>query len=460
MLQGASILVVDDERSMREFLEILLDRQGCSVTLAEGGKRAQELIDTEAYDVVITDLKMPNVSGLDVLASAQRQQPDAEVIMITAFASTETAIQAMKDGAYDYLTKPFKVDEILVTIERALEKRRLVRDNASLRQQLVGHFQLNELVGRSDAMQQIFSLIRKIAPTPTSVLISGESGTGKELVARAIHAQSHVAEGPFVAVNCGAIPDALIESELFGHKRGAFTGAAEEHQGLFVAANSGTLFLDEIAELPPPMQVKLLRALQERRIKVVGDTRERPIDVRVIAATNRDLDEEVAAGRFRTDLFYRLNVIPVHVPPLRDHREDIPLLTEHFLQKFVARTNRDVTGLTPDALSLLYNYHFPGNVRELENLVERAVTLATTSRVDASALPELNPTTPPVAAVTELPEGGLDLDRHIGAIEKDFLLAALARTTGNQTEAAQLLGMSLRSIRYRLAKYGINPHEG
>lgn len=454
MLKGAHILVVEDEQSMREFLEILLRRQGCEVSVAEGGKQGRELLDEREFDVVITDLKMPRVSGLDVLAHARKTAPGTEVIMVTAFASAETAIQAMRDGAYDYLTKPFKVDEILVTVERALEKRSLIRANAALRQELHDRYQLERLIGRSPGMQRVFELVRKVAPTRTSVLISGESGTGKELVARAIHALSDRKEGSFVPVNCGAIPDALMESELFGHVRGAFTGATHDKQGLFLAADGGTLFLDEIGELSLQMQVKLLRALQERRIKPVGGVAEQAVDVRVLAATNRELDEEVDAHRFRSDLFYRLNVIPLRLPPLRDRRDDIPLLTDAFLRKFAAQSGRAVRGLTPEALALLCNYHYPGNVRELENLIERAVTLSSDTLIDATTLPEISRT---VASgdTDALPDEGLDLDRHMGAIEQRLLLAALDRCAGNRTEAARILGISLRSLRYRLSKYGI-----
>jgi two-component system response regulator PilR (NtrC family) len=456
MLQGAAILVVDDERSMREFLEILLRQKGCEVTLAEGGQQARDQLDAREFDVVITDLKMPGVSGLEVLDHSRTRHPETEVIIVTAFATAETAIKAMKDGAYDYLTKPFKVDEIVVTVERALEKRTLLRDNATLRQQLDDRQKLHDLIGRSEPMQALFELIRKVGPARTSVLISGESGTGKELVARAIHAQSERADNPFIAVNCGAIPNALIESELFGHTRGAFTGATQAKTGLFNAADGGTLFLDEIAELDPSMQVKLLRVLQERRVKPVGGIDEVAVDVRVIAATNRDLDEEVEAQRFRSDLFYRLNVIPLTLPPLRSRPQDIPLLTEHFVRKFAAQSGRRIASLTPEAMELLCNYHYPGNVRELENLIERAVILATGPRVDESALPELSrPRLPANARPTTLPEAGLDLDRHIGEIEKELVLAALDRCDGNRTEAARLLGVSLRSIRYRLSKYGL-----
>ena len=455
MLHGARVLVVDDEQSMRELLELLLRRQSCTVDLATCARSADAFIQANEYDVVLTDLRMPDSSGLEVLAAVKARHPKTQVLILTAFATTETAVEAMKQGAYDYLIKPFKVDELLVTLERALEKRELIENNELLRQELSQSFQLDQLLGRSRPMQQIFSLVRKIAATKTSVLISGESGTGKELVARAIHALSDRPDAPFVPVNCGAIPDSLMESELFGHARGAFTGAHTDKAGLFRSANGGTIFLDEIGELGAPMQVKLLRALQEHRIKPVGVDTEVPLDLRVLAATNRELGDEVAAGRFRSDLYYRLNVIPLRVPPLRERRDDIPLMAEHFLRRFGAQQGRSVR-LTPEALALLARYHFPGNVRELENLIERAVTLASGREIDASSLPELSQR-PEEKGPDSLPATGLDLDAHMAQIERKMLLLALERTSGNRTEAARLLGMTLRSIRYRLAKYGIDP---
>lgn len=456
MLNGAKVLVVDDELSMREFLEILLTRQGCALTMASDGKDAIERIDTHAFDLIISDLKMPEVTGLDVLHHAKKKQPEAEVILVTAFATAETALKAIREGAYDYLTKPFKVEEILATLERAYEKRSLVRDNLNLRNQLKSTFKLDRLIGRSRHMQQVFELIRKVASSKTSILISGESGTGKELVARAIHSTGDRSNAPFVAVNCGAIPDTLMESELFGHEKGAFTGASQPKDGLFIAANKGTIFLDEIGELAPAMQVKLLRVLQERKVKPVGSTKEKDIDVRVITATNRDLDEEIEAQRFRPDLFYRLNVIPIAIPPLRDRRTDIPLLIEHFLMQFSAQSGQPKPEITPEALSLLSQYHYPGNVRELENLVERAFTLSTENRIDAQSLPELTKIPEQDCKNDDLlPETGIDLDKYLSAIEKRYILHAIKKTNGNRTEAARFLGMSTRSIRYRLSKFGL-----
>jgi two-component system response regulator PilR (NtrC family) len=454
----ANILVAEDERSMREFLEILLGRHDYHVVSAANGAEALQLIEKTEFDLVLTDLKMPKVGGLELLRESKRRCPATEVVVVTAFATTETAIEAMKVGAYDYLTKPFKVDEILVTVERALEKRSLVRDNAALREQLSGRYELEQLVGRSAPMQHVFEVVRRVAPTISSVLITGESGTGKELVARAIHALSARKAKAFVPVNCGAIPEALMESELFGHARGAFTGADSRKEGLFEAADGGTLFLDEIGELSPGLQVKLLRTLQEKAIKRVGDVSERRVDVRILAASNRDLEAEIGAGRFRSDLFYRLNVIPLHLPALRERPEDIPLLVERFIAKISVARGRRPPRMTPQALALLCRYRYPGNVRELENLIERAVTLTPNDQIDASALPELNngsSAKPEGPQLDILPDEGLDLDQHIGAIERALLLQALDRSEGGRTKAAKLLGLSLRSLRYRLAKFGI-----
>ena len=450
-----NILVVEDERSMREFLEILLGRHHHRVAVADSGSAAIALLSKDEFDLVITDLKMPGVGGLQILEHTRRLHPQTEVIIVTAFATTETAIAAMKQGAYDYLTKPFKVDEIVVTVKRALEKRALVRENVTLREELRERFRLDRMVGRSAAMQQLFEMIHRVASTRTSVVILGESGTGKELVARAIHTLSDRSDRPFVAVNCGAIPETLMESELFGHVKGAFTGATRDKSGLFAAADGGTLFLDEVAELTPTLQVKLLRALQERRIKPVGAVSEAEVDVRIIAASNRNLEEDVEQERFRSDLYYRLNVITLNVPPLRDRTEDVPLLAEHFVRKFAAEMGRPVQRIAPQVISALCNYHYPGNVRELENLIERAMTLATGDQLDLSSLPQFRPPFQrgPLASI---PEDGLDLDQYVGNIEKQLLVKTLERTRGNRTEAAQLLRITQRSLRYRLAKYGID----
>jgi two-component system response regulator PilR (NtrC family) len=453
----AAILVVDDERSLREVLTICLSRAGHDVVVAENAVAALATLDKGGVDLVITDLKMPGrLDGLGLLDEVKQRHPELQVIVITAYATAETAVRAMKRGAYDYIIKPFKVDEIVVVVDRALERQALVRDNAVLRTKVFGRYKLANLLGKSAIMQRVFELVRKIAVTRTNVLITGESGTGKELVARALHAEGPRAAKPFVAVNCGAIPDALLESELFGYVKGAFTGASTAKEGLFMAADGGTLFLDEIAELSAAMQVKLLRALQERKVKPVGGVEERPVDVRFVTATNKNLEDEVASGGFRQDLYYRLNVIQVHMPPLRQRPEDIPLLVDHFLRRYSAELDKRVTGIAPDALIALIGHTYPGNVRELENIIERAVTLEASSIVTRGALPDFGrPPGAADAADLDIPSGGVDLERVLGDYEREILMRALKQTGGVRTEAARLLGITFRSFRYRLHKLGI-----
>ena len=458
MTVSGNILVVEDDSSAREVLGVLLRRNAFDVTLAADGQEGCDLLKKQEYDIVITDLKMPGISGLQVLATSKLLHPDTEVVVVTAYATTETAIAAMKQGAYDYLTKPYKVDEIVVAVQRALEKRALVRENVTLREELRERYRLDRMVGRSPVMQQLFSLIRQVSTTRSSVLITGDSGTGKELVARAIHHISDRSDRPFVPVNCAAIPDALMESELFGHMRGAFTGATHTREGLIAAANTGTVFLDEVAELNPSLQVKLLRTLQERSIMPVGATEERDVDVRIIAATNRNLKEEVDSGAFRSDLFYRLHVIPIHLPLLREREGDIPILAEHFVRKFAAEMGRKIRGITPEAMARLCKHDYPGNVRELENIMERAVALSTSNTINLEALPDLGPdfSSGRREGLKDLPEEGMDLDDYMGDIEQRYLRLALDRTEGNRTEAASLLRLTLRSLRYRLAKFNID----
>jgi two-component system response regulator PilR (NtrC family) len=449
------ILVVDDELSMREVLDITLRQEGYDVTLAEGGQAALRALDETTFDLVLTDLRMPNVDGLAVLRAVKERAPGTAVLMLTAFASTDTAVEAMKLGAYDYVTKPFKLDELRLTIAGALERKRLREENQSLRRQLQRERGLPNFVGRSRRMLDVFETIRKIADSPSNVMITGETGTGKELVAQAIHHESPRREGPFVSVNCGAIPERLMESELFGHVKGAFTGAVHETRGLFSAADGGTLFLDEITEIPPTVQVKLLRAIQERSIRRVGETRDWHVDVRLIAASNRDLVPAVAAGILREDLFYRLNVIPIHLPPLRERADDIPLLVDHFIRKLARETGKDVRGITPDALAMLEGHRWPGNVRELENAIERAIVLGTGPILQVDSLRTELPRMPPPHDVTlEIPPEGLDLEATLENIEQRLLRAALERSGGVQTRAAELLKMSFRQFRYKLQKLG------
>lgn len=454
------ILVVDDELSLREFLQILLEKQGHEVLTASGVKDALSALNEEDFDLVITDLRMPDGSGMEVLHHAMRVDPSVQVLVMTAYATTQTAVDAMKAGARDYLIKPFDVDKLMVQVGKALEVRRLERENLYLRQELAGRGQRGELVGASAPMQEIHSMVARVAPTRANVLICGESGTGKELLARAIHAQSDRREAPFVAVNCGAIPESLIESELFGHVKGAFTGAAKDRRGLFFSAEGGTLFLDEIGELPLSMQVRLLRVLQERKVKRVGSEVEEPVDVRIVAATNRDLQQEVAEGRFREDLFYRLNVIQLPIPPLRERREDIPLLVRHFLEKYAQQMGRELRGVEKAAMEALLGWPWPGNVRELENVMERAVTLAWGDMIGLEALPTPFQDTEPLPqrlAAIDLPQEGCDLDELVNALEQRLILQALERCGNNRTEAARHLGISFRSMRYRLRKYDLIP---
>ena len=455
------VLVVDDEASMRDFLGICLRRAGHEVELAASGAVALAALGARAADVVVTDLRMPGeVDGLGLLTAVRTRYPDTEVILVTAFATADTALAAMKQGAYDYLTKPFKVDEINAVIGRALEKRALVAENAALRDQVAGRVRMAQLLGRSKAMQRVFELIGKIHSTRTSVLITGESGTGKELVARALHTEGSRASGRFVAVNCGAIPEELMESELFGHLKGSFTGAVSDRPGLVREADGGTLFLDEIGELSLGLQVKLLRVLQEKKVKPVGGHTELDVDVRVVAATNRELEDEVARGAFRQDLFYRLNVIEVRIPPLRQRREDIALLVEHFLKKQAKEVGRPIT-VSAAALKLLEDYDFPGNVRELENVIERAVALSSSDDLDVDDLPRLRTTAvrsvvEAASAGLELPADGIDLDRLVAEYERAWVAKALDKTGGVRKKAAVLLGISFRSMRYRLAKLGFD----
>jgi two-component system response regulator PilR (NtrC family) len=455
---NARVLLVDDEAGLREMLRLLFTRAGYRVSVADGETAAVKLLnEEEPFDVVVTDLAMPDGSGMGVLREARLREESAQVIVITAYATTADAVRAMREGAYDYVQKPFKNDELLAVVEKAIEKRAIVEQNRALRRHIQEGFRDGDIVGKSRAISNVLTLVQRVANAPASVLITGESGTGKELIARAIHNRGERAAKQFVAINCGAMPEALLESELFGHEKGAFTGAVGKRQGLFRAANGGTLFLDEIGELPLPLQVKLLRVLQQRTVRPVGSEEELPVDVRVVAATNRRIEQEVQAGRFREDLFYRLNVIHLHLPPLRERSEDIPLLAEHFLAKHAATQDKRLS-FAPDALRHLLALPLRGNVRELENLVERAVTLSIGPRIELADL-TLQPMAAEVAPrvrVPELPDTGFDLDCHLAEVERQILLSALTQSSGVRTEAAKLLRMSFRSFRYRLAKYGLS----
>ncbi|MEE9607863.1 MAG: sigma-54 dependent transcriptional regulator [Myxococcota bacterium] len=456
MSGNGRVLIVDDERSVQEFLEIFFRSEGYEVATAGDVKSAGLHLEGDDFDVVITDIQMPDASGLELLRQVHEVSPETVVIMITAFASTETAIAAMKQGAYDYVTKPFKVDELRLVVEKALEKKLLSSENRQLRRELRGRVRDRSLVGSSAALQRVYDLVAQVAPTKANVLITGESGTGKEMVARAIHAAGDRRERPFVAVNCAAIPENLLESELFGHVKGAFTGAIQNKAGLFETAEGGTIFLDEIGELTLPIQVKLLRVIQDRTFRRVGGTADGRVDVRVLAATNKRLEDEVAGGRFREDLYYRLNVIEIRMPPLRDRREDIPLLVAHFIEKYSGESEVPVTGVSGPVMEKLMEYGFPGNVRELENVIERAVALTREPVVAVESLPPalLDPGGP--AKGRCIPAEGVSLEELVQEYERGLLVDAMRSAGGIKKRAARLLGVSFRSFRYRFEKLGLD----
>jgi two-component system response regulator PilR (NtrC family) len=450
------ILIVDDEQSMREFLGIMLDKEGNEYVADERGEDAIERLENgERFRLVITDLKMPGADGLDVLERVKELDPACQVVVITAYATPESAISAIQQGAYDYIQKPFKVEQAKVVVQRALEKYDLKSENLYLKETLEQKGRFGDIVGRSEPMRKVFEMIERVAPTDSTVLVTGESGTGKELVARALHERSDVSDGPFRPISCGAIPENLIESELFGHEEGAFTGADSDQKGLFRAASGGTVFLDEVGELPENTQVKLLRVLQEKKVKPVGGNEELPVDCRIIAATNKDLREEVQGGNFREDLFYRLNVIPIELPPLRERREDIPLLIDHFVDKYAESGGNEIEGLEADAKRILMNHSYPGNVRELENIVQRSVTLETGDMISTDVLPYhlQEDSFEQVTRDIEIPDEGLELEEMVEQLERQLIEKALERSDGVKKEAADQLGISFRSLRYRMKKY-------
>jgi two-component system response regulator PilR (NtrC family) len=453
------ILVIDDEASMRELLGIMLHKEGYSVELADSRKQAAAVLARGPVDMVITDVKLPDGDGIEILRHLKAAAPDTVVVVMTAFGSTETAVAALKLGAQDYLIKPFDVEELKIVVRNALEKQRLEEENLLLKAEFRVQHGLDRIVGVSAIMAKVFDLVRSVAGTSSTIIVQGESGTGKELVAKAVHALSPRREAPFVSVNCAAVPENLLESELFGHMKGAFTDAHQTKKGLFETAHRGTLLLDEVGEMPLPMQVKLLRALQERRVRRVGANEEVEVDVRVIAATNRSLENLVRERRFREDLYYRLNVIPIVVPPLRERREDIPLLAAHFLARFSQEMSKPVKKISEQAMGRLMQYAWPGNVRELENVIERAVALETTPVVLPDRLPESLLSAPvapstmaPPPATPELAQG-FSLDRHLESIEAELLRAALEQAGGNRATAARLLGVTPRSLRYLIRKH-------
>jgi two-component system, NtrC family, response regulator PilR len=458
LTKAPRILVVDDEPSMRSFLDIMLKDEGYDVDLAVDGEEALSFVGSKIYDLVITDIMMPGIDGTDVLKGVKEVNSETMVIMITAYASTETAVNAMKEGAYDYLLKPFNVEEIKVVIKNALEKGRLERENIFLKRELGKEYSFENIIGISTEMLKVFSMIERVAKTKTNILITGDSGTGKELVARAIHNKSNRKKKPFVVINCGGIPENLLESDLFGHVKGAFNGAIFHKEGLFEVANTGTFFLDEVGELTPPIQVKLLRAIQERTFKRVGGTEDVSVDVRIIAATNKDLEKEIIAGRFREDLYYRLNVIEIKLPLLKNRKKDIPILAHYFLEKFSLEQDKKIRKISSYAMDVLKDYSFPGNVRELENIIERSVALESSNIV----LPEsLSLSMHKVFNVTEsenhegLLNDGFSMENYIIDIEKKLIVQALNRSGGKKKEAARILGVSYWVLLRKIEKYDI-----
>ena len=449
------VLVVDDEENLRNMLTMIIQKEGYEVDSSSDGREALSKISRDGFDFVLCDLKMPRLDGLGLLRELKENDGDSTVIMMSAYGTIDTAVEAMKLGAYDYVSKPFKTDEIILTLKKAEERERLKRENVRLREQIQRDSNFDDFVGKSETMVRIFEMIQKIAAYKSTVLITGESGTGKELVARAVHANSGRAEQPFVAVNCGAIPENLLESELFGHIKGAFTDATRNRTGLFEEADQGTIFLDEIGELPLILQVKLLRVLQDEEIRRVGDTKAIRVDVRVVAATTRDLEKEVREGRFRDDLFYRLNVLPILLPPLRARRDDIPLLVEHFIRRFNERMGMEIQGVTPEALEALGRCGWRGNVRQLENTIERSMIFVQGDRLDVGDLP---------AEIREANEDGrllfdgteLSIKRSNRILERELIRKALQKTRGNRTQASKLLEISHRALLYKIKEYEID----
>ncbi len=460
----ARILVVDDDRGMQDLLEIMLTRAGYQVTTADDGAAALNLIGKKPFDLVITDLKMPRVDGIDLLKGIKEKAPATAVILLTAFASGETALAAMREGAHDYVEKNFNVDDMLDIVRDALEKKDAdQKENSVPLEEGEGSRYFGTMVGRSKEMQKVYSLIRKVAETPANVLILGESGTGKELVARAIHENSSRKDRPFTAINCGGIPENLLESELFGYMKGSFTGAFADRAGLFEVAKGGTIFLDEVAELPVVLQVKLLRVVQEKTIRRIGGSEDIRTDVRILSATNQDLQEKVKTGEFREDLYFRLNVIPILIPPLRQRREDIPLLVQYFIEKYAREFGKEVKRISAYAQELLMQYPFPGNIRELENIIERSVALESSSIILPESLiiaRENEGTEKKPRFDAEFPDDGIELTRELERYEREIIRKALDRSKGSKTRAASLLGVSFPSLRHRIEKLNLENEDG
>ena len=448
------VLIIDDEENMRHMLSSLLGKEGFNVTTAQSGRDGLKKLEKAEFDVILCDIRMPEMDGLTFLKEVQSKKIESTIVMMSAYGTVDVAIEAMKLGAYDYISKPFKPDEVILTLRKAQERERLRRENILLKREVQREYSFGNIIAKSPEMGEIFKTIEKISTYKTTVLLTGESGTGKELIARAIHYNSVRSEEPFIAINCGAIPENLLESELFGHIKGAFTDAYKDKKGLFEETDGGTLFLDEISELPLKLQVKLLRALQEEEIRRVGDNISISVDVRIIAATVKDLSLEVNNGSFRADLFYRLNVLPINIPPLRYRREDISLLVDHFIEKYNNKLEMNLEGINTDAMNLLMDYSWPGNVRELENLVERAMVLSESNRIETKNLPaDIQKKT--VSAGLSSFGDELSIKKTTYALEKNLIKRAIEKTGGNHTKAAKLLEISHRALLYKIKEYGI-----
>ncbi len=453
-MEQKKILIIDDEESMRHMLSLILKKEGYQVHAAAGGREALDLLSSHSFDFILSDIIMPEMDGLELLQALKDRKVEATIIMMSAYGTINTAVEAMKRGAYDYISKPFRPDEVLMALRKAEERESLRQENIRLRQEVLREYSFGNIIGKSPRMLQIFALIKKVSDYKTSVLLVGESGTGKEMVARCLHYNSARSKGAFIAVNCGAIPETLLESELFGHEKGAFTDAKKEKRGSFEMAHEGTLFLDEVGELSPSAQVKLLRALQEGEIKRLGSERSISVDVRIIAATVKDLSKEVAAGKFREDLFYRLNVLQINLPPLRERKEDIPLLIEHFIQKYNARHKLSIEGISEEALAFLLDYSWPGNVRELENIIERAMILSQGRRIMAENLPaEIK--SPEQNRIKKLMEEEISIKKATRLLEEELIRKALQKTGGNRTQAAKILEISHPALLSKIKEYGI-----
>jgi len=448
------VLVVDDEDNMRHMLKVLLEEEGYQVQCARDGEEALHNLENESFDFVLCDIRMPKIDGPALLEQMKKRGLSATVIMMSAYGTMDTAIETMKKGAYDYIPKPFRTDEIILTLRKAEEREKLLRENVILKRAVATEYSLDNIVTRNPQMIELLETIKKVAPYKSTILVTGESGTGKELIAKAVHYSSNRSEGPFIPINCGAIPETLLESELFGHAKGAFTDAVSTKKGLFEEATGGTIFLDEIGEIPPSLQVKLLRVLEEEQIRRVGDTQQIPVDVRIVTSTLRELNEDVKDGRFRSDLFYRLNVMNIHIPPLRDRREDIPVLVDRFIKANNEAMGKNIKGVDSEAMEILLAYSWEGNVRELENAIERAMTLAEGPQITKKDIPPYISENDEQGTLS-IPDNELSIKKVGKYVEEILIRRALAQTEGNRTKAARILEISHRALLYKIKEYGI-----